>query len=120
MGGKIDTDQFFFFIQAFEVAPTFTFGNLRFGDGDKSISSEQGIGSRALVCLELIAIANQCFKEYFSFPVSAKNCSRWMPKLSKAPANASDSMFFLLQAVRLTRSTKSKISLYGPFSSVLQ
>lgn len=67
MGGKIDTDQFFFFIQAFEVAPTFTFGNLRFGDGDKSISSEQGIGSRTLVCLELIAIANQCFKEYFSF-----------------------------------------------------
>ena len=63
MGGQVDADQLFFLIQAFEVAPTFAFRYFRFGDGDKSISSEQGVGCRVLVCLELIAIANQRFEE---------------------------------------------------------
>ena len=50
------------------------------------------------------------------FVFSARNCSlRMFPKASKAPAMARDSMFFLLHADRFTRSTKSNISLYGPF-----
>ena len=49
---------------------------------------------------------------------SAKNCARFIfPKLSKAPAMASDSKFFLLTVCKFTRSAKSKISLNSPFSS---
>ena len=53
-----------------------------------------------------------------SFEFNAKNCSRRMSvSESKAPASTRLSMFFLLQALRLTRSKKSKLFLNLPFVS---
>ena len=49
---------------------------------------------------------------------TAKYCSRFNSgNSSKPPAKARHSRFFLLQAVRLTRCTKSNIPLKGPFFS---